>query len=222
MSSKSRRILAIEAAVGGGSIALLENGRKIADWHGTGDVSRAEDLLSNIAEMLDRTGTEKHKLSLIAVSNGPGSYTGIRIGLATALGLARALNIECVGVPLMPTIAELRGTKVKTIVVIPIGRSELCWQAFDAANGGVSSNQPTTGSVSDLIEYFRGKPLYEISSQHDAFEVLTRNPAYEEFSGRICNIGRNLALAIGLAALRRPSDLNPNYVRNSQFKSNPL
>lgn len=222
MSSSTNLVLAIEAAVRGGSVALLENNREIAVWHGTADVSRAEDLLSSISDMFDRSQTDKSNLAQIAVSNGPGSYTGIRIGLATALGLARALNIECIGVPLMPAIAESKDTDVKTIVVIPIGRSELCWQAFDAGNDGISSNQPTTGSVSDLIEYFRGNPQYKMCCQHDAFEVITPEPAFEEFSGRICNIGRNLALAIGSAVLRRPSDLTPNYVRNSQFKSNPF
>jgi tRNA threonylcarbamoyl adenosine modification protein YeaZ len=221
MSSSTNLVLAIEAAVRGGSIALLENGREIAVWHGTADVSRAEDLLSSISDMFDRTQTDKNNLVRIAVSNGPGSYTGIRIGLATALGLARALNIECVGVPLMPAIAELQEKPINTLVVIPIGRSELCWQAFDT-NDNVSSNQPTTGSVSELIEYFRGQPHYEICSQHDAFEVITREPAYEEFSDRVCNIGRDLALAIGSAASGKRSDLTPNYVRNSQFKSNPL
>jgi tRNA threonylcarbamoyl adenosine modification protein YeaZ len=222
MSSSTNLVLAIEAAVRGGSVALLENNCEIAVWHGTADVSRAEDLLSSISDMFERTQIDKRNLARIAVSNGPGSYTGIRIGLATALGLARALNIECVGVPLMPAIAELHCTDVNTIVVIPIGRSEFCWQAFDTSNDNVSSNQPTTGSVSELIEYFRGQPQYEICSQHDAFEVMTREPAYEEVSDRVCNIGRDLALAIGSAAIGKRSDLTPNYVRNSQFKSNPL
>jgi tRNA threonylcarbamoyl adenosine modification protein YeaZ len=219
VSSSTNLVLAIEAAVRGGSVALLENDREIAVWHGTADVSRAEDLLSSISDMFERTQTDKKNLARIAVSNGPGSYTGIRIGLATALGLARALNIECVGVPLMPAIAELQDKTVNTLVVIPIGRSELCWQAFNAGN---SSTQPTTGSVSDLIEYFRGQPQYKMCCQHDAFDVIAREPAYEKFSGRICNIGRNLALAIGSAVLQRTSDLTPNYVRNPQFRSSPV
>ena len=222
MSPKRNLVLAIEAAVRGGSVALLENDREIAVWHGTADVSRAEDLLSSISDMFDRTQTDKNNLVRIAVSNGPGSYTGIRIGLATALGLARALNIECVGIPLMPAIAESHDTAVNTIVVIPIGRSEFCWQDFDTGIDSISAKQPTTGSVSELIEYFRGQPMHKICSQHDAFEVMAREPAYEEFSDRVCNIGRDLALAIGSAAIGKRSDLTPHYVRNSQFKSNPL
>lgn len=222
MSSSNNLVLAIEAAVRGGSVALLENDREIATWHGTADVSRAEDLLSNISDMFDRTQIDKRNLARIAVSNGPGSYTGIRIGLATALGLARALNIECVGVPLMPAIAALSNATVKTIAVIPIGRGELCWQAFDTENDNFLSEQAATGSVSDFIAWLRGHPQFELSCQHDVFESIAREPAYEEFSDRVSNIGRNLASAIGAASLWSPSDLTPNYVRNSQFKSNPL
>ena len=222
MSPKRNLVLAIEAAVRGGSIALIGNNREIAAWHGKEDISRAEDLLSDISDMFDRTQTEKHEIGLIAVSNGPGSYTGIRIGLATALGLARALNIVCVGGPLLPAIAELHSSGRNCVVVIPIGRNELCWQAFDASSDRHSSAPALTGSVNDLLEYFRDLPEHDLYVQHDAFEVITSDPAFDDFDCRAYNIGRYLAVAIGLTARSRDSDLNPNYVRNSQFKSSPL
>lgn len=216
---KSGLILSIEAAVRGGSIALTEDDREVAIWHGTENVSRAEDLLSNISGMFDRTGLDKHKLQRIAVSNGPGSYTGIRIGLATALGLARALNVECVGVPLLPALAEQCRDGADCVVVIPIGRNELCWQKFDKSS---LSDVPRTGLASDLFENFPETGEFKLLMQHDAFETAAHQPAFEIFRSRACNLGRDLALAIGIGARDRVSDLNPNYVRNSQFSSSPV
>ena len=222
MGSETRLVLAIEAAVRGGSIALTENGREVASWHGIENVSRAEELLPKISELLDQTRTEKNRLGRIAVSNGPGSYTGIRIGLATGLGLARALNIECAGVALLPALAELHGKVAKNVVVIPIGRNELCWQGFDSANDPNSAGQLSTGSIRDLIEYTELLEGYDLLMQHDAFEVMADTPDFDKIKSRVYNCGRDLALSIGLATGKVTSDLTPNYVSNSQFRSNPV
>ena len=214
-------ILAIEAAVRGGSIALIENDREIAAWHGTADVSRAEDLLPNISELFDRTGVEKSKVDLIAVSNGPGSYTGIRIGLATALGLASALSIECIGVPLMAAAAKMYGKGKNCVVVIPIGRNDVCWEAFDASER-TNSFGSVTGSANDLLEYIRELDGYDLLMQHDAFDVMVQALDFDDFRHRVHNCGRDLAHAIGRVARTGISDLTPNYVRNAQLRSTPV
>lgn len=219
MASEGRVILAIEAAVRGGSIALIENGLEIAAWHGTADVSRAEDLLPNISDLFDRTQMETRKVDLIAVSNGPGSYTGIRIGLATAMGLARALNIECVGVPLLEAAAKMYGKEEKCVVVIPIGRNELCWGTFD---GSEHLGQAVTGSAADLFEYFRELDEFGVLLQHDAFEIVVQAPGFDDFRPRVYDLGRDLALPVGRAARIGMSDMTPNYVRNPHFKSTPV
>ena len=222
IASEGRVILAIEAAVRGGSIVLLNDDHEIAAWHGTEDVSRAEDLLPNISDILDRTHIEKHEVDLIAVSNGPGSYTGIRIGLATALGLARALNIDCVGRALLPAIAELHRRENSCVVVIPIGRSELCWEAFDASDVPNSLGPPQSGSTDDFLDFSRQFAECDILMQHDAHEAIARTPPFEDFSSRAYNCGSDLALAVGLGLRNKVSDLTPNYIRNSQFKSGPV
>lgn len=221
IESEDRVILAIEAAVRGGSIALLKNDIEIAAWHGTTDVSRAEDLLQNISELFDRTQVDKSKVDLVAVSNGPGSYTGIRIGLATALGLASALSIECIGVPLMAAAAKMYGKGKNCVVVIPIGRNDVCWEAFDASER-TNSFGSATGSANDLLAYFRELDEFDLFMQHDAFEIMAHAPNFDDFRSRAYDCGRNLALAVGRAARTGISDLTPNYVRNPHFKSTPV
>src|SRR5258708_18599521 len=92
MSSYPEFTLAIESAISGGSISLLK-GREIANWIGSSNVSKAEDLLANIDHLLAANDIALNEIDLITVSAGPGSFTGIRIGIATALGLKAGLGI---------------------------------------------------------------------------------------------------------------------------------
>ena len=85
--------LAIESAIRGGSVSLIGDGVEIANWIGSADVSKAEDLLADIDLMLGANGLTIHDVGHVAVSAGPGSFTGIRIGIATALGLETGLGI---------------------------------------------------------------------------------------------------------------------------------
>lgn len=214
-------VLAIEAAVSGGSIALIENDLLIAEWHGTGNVSRTEDLLPNISVILDQAQFEKSRIDKICVSNGPGSYTGIRIGLATALGLARALRIECIGVPLLTAVADAHSRNNNSIVVIPMGRNELCWQAFDASTRAPLA-PPLVGSRDDFIGVSDRLIEYDLLMHPDSFNLLTGAATFDQFMPRVQDIGRNLAFSIGSFSKDGNSDLNPSYVRNSKFSPEPV
>jgi len=129
-------ILAIESAISGGSVGLYSDGKTVDIWVGTGGVSRAEDLLPNIAEMLDRNKIDRRSIGGIAVSVGPGSFTGIRIGIATALGLKTALNIPCVGVSALEAIAIV-GKSNRLTAALPMGRGAFCFQGFELSERGI-------------------------------------------------------------------------------------
>lgn len=93
-------ILAIETTGPYGSVALIdENGhvKGYADSRHT--LSHLKDLIPMVGEVISQAGIEKSEISLIAPSVGPGSFTGIRIGVSTARALAQALGIRCIAVP---------------------------------------------------------------------------------------------------------------------------
>ena len=137
-------ILAIESAIRGGSIALARGVDVLDSGIGEGGVSRAEDLLWNIDEMLKRNNFAKHELSQIAVSVGPGSFTGIRIGLATAMGLASALNIELLKYSVLYAMASGQLDGERITAVVPVGRSVSCKQTFRKnASEMVALTEPT-------------------------------------------------------------------------------
>ena len=84
--------LSIETAVQGGSISLLQGKTELHNWIGSREVSKSEDVLQEIKNILKRNEIEKEELKKIVVSRGPGSHTGVRIGMAVGIGLRKALN----------------------------------------------------------------------------------------------------------------------------------
>ena len=91
-------ILSIETSTEVCSIALHQDGTLIAEDVSFESYSHAERLAPMIHDLLDKNKIPKSKLSAIAVSAGPGSYTGLRIGTSTAKGLCFALDIPLISV----------------------------------------------------------------------------------------------------------------------------
>ncbi len=87
------RILAIESSALVASVAILENETIIAEYTTNFKKTHSQTLLPMIDEIFCMTNCEKASIDCIAVANGPGSFTGLRIGAATAKGLAQAWNI---------------------------------------------------------------------------------------------------------------------------------
>lgn len=129
--SKRRVTLAIETAVGGGSLSLFVESSLIDRWVGEDDVSRSEELLTAIGEILKRNRLETKDLTRLAVSLGPGSYTGARIGLSTAIGLKNGLSLECFGASVFDALFHSLGnTKNDTVAALPFGKNEICFRFY--------------------------------------------------------------------------------------------
>ena len=90
-------VLAFDCAVSGLSLAVVGGGHALAQHREEGR-GQAASLLPAIAAVLKEAGVDRRALSMIAVTVGPGSFTGVRVGLATARGLAMALGIPLAGI----------------------------------------------------------------------------------------------------------------------------
>ncbi len=151
--AENTTILAIESAIRGGSIALALGGEIIDTWLGEGGVSRAEDLLWNIDQMLKRNNITKTSLNQIAVSVGPGSFTGIRIGLATAMGLATALNIELAKYSILHAMAANSADSDSLTTAVPVGRGVFCKQTFRKNSAEIAVLTEPTAITDELFEH---------------------------------------------------------------------
>lgn len=98
-------ILAMDTATMVSSVAVATEERVLAELTAETRFTHSETLVPNIEEVLRLADVKREELSAIAVSLGPGSFTGLRIGLAAAKAIAYALEIPLVGVPTLEVLA---------------------------------------------------------------------------------------------------------------------
>lgn len=98
------RILGIETATRAASVAVLADGKILAESLRESPQTFSETLMPQVEEVIKISGAFD-KLDAVAVSIGPGSFTGLRIGLATAKALAYAWGIKIIGVPTLQALA---------------------------------------------------------------------------------------------------------------------
>ncbi len=190
-------ILSIEAAIAGGSISLLCDGSEVAHWIGEGNVSKAENLLADIDRLLREHGIARSEIGLVAVSAGPGSFTGIRIGIATALGIKNGLGIEMASVSALEAIVFASGLADKVTAAVPMGRGSICVQEF---HDRVPVGLPQVIAEDDLVG-LKGK-------------LVVHGSLVGHLSGQpdVLDAGFDVAYAVGLLAAERRTVVEPLFV----------
>ncbi|MFQ5589018.1 MAG: tRNA (adenosine(37)-N6)-threonylcarbamoyltransferase complex dimerization subunit type 1 TsaB [Nitrospiria bacterium] len=130
------KILAIETSSLSGGVALMDEDRLIAEYRLSVDVRHAERVMVSIDHLLKQSRTSIAELDGIAVSIGPGSFTGLRVGLATAKGLAIGAKKALILVPTLEAMAAaFPFAKPLIVPFIDAKKSEVYWAVFDSGNG---------------------------------------------------------------------------------------
>lgn len=99
------RLLAIDSSGVTATVALMTDGALTAEYTTNDKKTHSQTLLPMIAAMLEAVGAAPAELDAIAVSKGPGSFTGLRIGAATAKGLGQAIGCPLISVPALDAMA---------------------------------------------------------------------------------------------------------------------
>lgn len=222
-SSLPENVLAIETGIRGGSLSVVRSGSEIAGLSGNSNFSRAEDLLINIHSLIQSAGMLKSDIHAVAVSRGPGSYTGIRIGLATAAGLSRSLKIPYIGVPLLDAIALTYCQQYDAVVVVPFGRSEFVIQRFSS-----KSDKPLRTRAIQVVDYggleefLTRNKLDTIICHSDSIKVLQKLLETLPSTPKLVNAGSNLAFAVYCWSAAYPNsvDQSPIYAANPNHSNN--
>ncbi|MHC4607486.1 MAG: tRNA (adenosine(37)-N6)-threonylcarbamoyltransferase complex dimerization subunit type 1 TsaB [Planctomycetota bacterium] len=107
------KVLGIESAGMIGGVALVENDRVLAERIFEKGMVHGRLIAPTVLDLCRQTGTDLADIGLVAVDVGPGSYTGIRVGLAAAKALAFALGRPILGVPSLDALAEAASTQVE-------------------------------------------------------------------------------------------------------------
>jgi len=152
----SPHILSVETATLAGSVALARGESIVAALAGDSGVSHSNTLLNDIDRLLSKAQVELSEIDLFAVATGPGSFTGLRIGIATVKGLAATLDRPCAGVPTLQAIALAAGPSSQSVALLPAGRGEVFAQLCSVTQDGLVTelDQATHISPQRLLEKY--------------------------------------------------------------------
>src|SRR6187455_3333794 len=108
------KVLALDTTTRVGSVALVDDDRVIDERCGDGTRSHAERLPHELLAVADANGAPLAEVDLFAVASGPGSFTGLRIGIATIQGLALVARRRVIGVPALDALAHVASLDLAT------------------------------------------------------------------------------------------------------------
>ena len=233
------KVLAIESSGLVASVAVLEDERLIAEYTVDYKKTHSQTLLPMLEEIKKNIELDMDSIDVIAVSNGPGSFTGLRIGSATAKGLAYALNKPMVEVPTLASLAYgYYGTDKIICPIMDARREEVYTAVYKFASSESTPMEyrlqslidPVPMPISELVE-----KLNEIGTQYnekiifvgDGIDVYKNTIADKlniEYSFGWAGMNRQRAssvAALGLQLYREGKavsslDSHPIYLRLSQ------
>jgi len=151
-------ILNIETATSACSVALAKDGKVIAAKETNDGQVHAEKITVFIKEILDQASVSFNQLDVVAVGTGPGSYTGLRIGTATAKGLCYTLDKPLIAVPTLKAMAQgaaekLNRSDVLYCPMIDARRLEVYTALFDSTGKEILPVQAKILDATSFSEY---------------------------------------------------------------------
>ena len=150
-------ILNIETATKNCSVSLAKDGEIIAIKEmNNGNYSHAEKLHPFIVEILEQVNSSTDKIDAVAVSKGPGSYTGLRIGVSAAKGLCYALNIPLISVATLTSLAFQVSDNIDYIVSMLDARRMEVYSAVFSSEG--KEIRETKAEISEYLD--KGKVAF--------------------------------------------------------------
>lgn len=224
-------VLGIESATPVAAVAVAGDGGILAERMVFNKRTHSVNLLPMIEAVLEESEVGRHSLAGIAVSGGPGSFTGLRIGMSTAKALAQVWDIPVVGISTLETLAyPLAGHGNLICPILNARKNEVYTAVYDYAGpdlvclGGPMAARPGE-LVEILLKFGRpvtflgdGVPVYGSGLKAGLGELARFTPLATTFP-------RGAAVAeLGLIALREgrggdPMTLRPEYIRLSEAEA---
>ena len=157
------RVLALDTTARAGSVALVEDERIIAERTGDGLRSHAERLPTDIIELLTECAIKLSSIDVFAVAAGPGSFTGLRIGIATIQGLAFANRRQVVTVSALEALAQSMVPGIEPESVIGAWMDAYRREVFSALYQVSATARPVLERLTELDGVAVGDPAATLS-----------------------------------------------------------
>ncbi|MEI6578731.1 MAG: tRNA (adenosine(37)-N6)-threonylcarbamoyltransferase complex dimerization subunit type 1 TsaB [Eubacteriales bacterium] len=146
------RILAVESSARTVSVAIIDDSRLLSEFYTNTGLTHSQTLMPIIKAALDCAKIDLSSIDSFAVANGPGSYTGIRIGVSAVKGLAHSLNKPCVGVSTLAALSyNLAGQNCIACCVMDARCGQVYTALFECLDGTVKRiTEDNAMMISDL------------------------------------------------------------------------
>jgi tRNA threonylcarbamoyladenosine biosynthesis protein TsaB len=193
------KILALDTSSERCSVALLEGRVLMAELRLHLTQTHSKTLLGAVEYLIGKLGWKLSELGLVAAGIGPGSFTGIRIGIASAMGIAQSLSIPFAGVSGLDALAqELSFVEGPIGVVLDAHRSQAYYAEYVAAGGRIRlTKKYSLADISDLERQLADRHLYIVGETG-----ICRFKSSKESSGeRPRLVPSDLFLAAGIGRL---------------------
>ena len=221
------RILAIDSSATAASAALVEDGKVMGEFYINTRLTHSQTLMPMIDDVLKCTRTELSGVDLFAVSAGPGSFTGIRIGVASIKGLAMAQEKPCVGVSTLEAMAFNLEHLEGTVCAVMDARCQQVYNAiFSVQCGRLERITPDRAlSIEELAKECENytKPLFLVG---DGANLCYNNEWFKTLNAilppeplvyqRACGVAKSALITFERGGAVTPAALMPIYLRLPQ------
>ncbi len=148
------KILAIDSSAVTASVAVVDDGKLVAEFFLNTGLTHSRTLMSMLQSVLSCADIGLSDIDLFAVTNGPGSFTGIRIGVASIMGIAEALGKPCVGVSTLLSMPyNLKGEDAYICSVMDARCNQVYTALFKSDSNGIERVFDDDAiSIEDLYE----------------------------------------------------------------------
>ena len=135
------KVLALESSAKAVSVAVCENGMVLAQGYQHTGLTHSVTMMPLLENMLEKASIKLEDCDIIAVAAGPGSFTGLRIGVSAAKGLAWALDKPCCGVSTLEAMAENGRSFEGTVICAMDARRQQIYNAIFTCHEGELTRQ---------------------------------------------------------------------------------
>ena len=223
-------ILAFETSAKAASVALHDDAKLLAESYQNTGLTHSQTLMVMAEDMLKQCGYTAKDVTHVAVAAGPGSFTGVRIGVAAAKGLAWGLQVPCCGVSTLEAMAKNMGIYAGIVCAVMDARRNQVYNAlFRVENGNFSRiTEDRAISLADLgaeLAQMEGEVYLVGDGSLVAKAALGDRviaPAEHRMHQRAAGVAMVAAEMIAAGAICDAESMQPNYLRLSQAEREKL